>query len=336
MPDKDVADSFLRHRAAVLDAMLSDPALSNTVRGESDSQDEELGWEGSDDGALGAGARASDRIRELLDGALSPGPATPDQPDFTDRTARRRTFDPKGDTDPGIDGVLTLPDPPRVRSRRFGRFSESVRGLLRNRAALALAGACVLVIAVLVALLVTTGGDDAPQDTTALPATATAPAAAPAAPPAPPSAVVGAPIQVKSATTQCPAGSTDGMDAFSGEDGKAWSCVRAFNVDGQVMTIDLGKQYEIDSIGIVPGFDHIAADGTDAWVEHRTVSRVSYALDDADRTTYTQDTMDQRTLVVTKIEPPIEASEIVLTVLKSNGSRSADDVAISSIVITGH
>jgi hypothetical protein len=334
MPETDAADSFLRHRSAVLDAVLSNPALSNSGQREPVSPDADVGWEPRD-GAVGENTRASDRIRELLDGGLSSGPAV-DQPLFTDRAVRRRSVDPDDGSDLGLDGVLTLPDPPRARPRRFGRFGEQLRVLLRNRTALVLA-ACAVVVALLVVLLVTTGGDDAPQATTAPPATATAPASAPAAPPAPPAAVpVGAPIQVKSATTHCPAGSTDGMDAFSSEDGKAWSCVRAFNVDGQVMTIDLGKQYEIDSIGIVPGFDHIGADGTDEWVEHRTVSRVSYEFDDDNRTTYTQETMDQRTLVVTKVEPPIEASEIVLTVLKSNGSRSADDVAISSIVITGH
>ncbi len=332
MPETDAGDSFLRNRAAVLDAVLSDASLSNSAQGEPDSRDAEFAWEAGDTG-VGDAARASDRIRELLNGGLSSGPAV-DQALFTDHTARRRTADPDDDTDPGIDSLLTLPDPPRAQPPRFGRFGEQARALLRNRMALVLA-ACVVVVALIVVLLVTTGGDGNQQNSTAAPAP-TAPASAPAAPPPPPGAVVGTPIQVKSAATDCPAGSTDGMNAFSGEDGKAWSCVRAFKVDGQVMTVDLGKQYTIDSIGIIPGFDYVAGDGTDEWAEHRTVSRVSYEFDDADRTTYTQDTMDQRTLVVTKVEPPITASNVVLTVLKSKGSRSADDVAVSSIVITGH
>jgi uncharacterized protein YoaH (UPF0181 family) len=331
MSDTGAADNFLRHRGAVLDAVLSDPTLSNSIQGEPDSPVAETGG----GGVVGEGARASDRIRELLDGGLSSGSAV-DQVLFADRTVRRRNAEPDDHTDADINGLLSLPDPPRTRPRRFGRFGEAVGALSRNRGALVLAGACALVIAVLVAVFVTIGGDDDPQDAKAPVATPSAPASVPAAPPAPSAAApVGVPIQVKSATTQCPAGSTDGMDAFSAEDGKAWSCVRAFNVDGQVMTIDLGKQYKIDSIGIVPGFDYIAPDGTDEWDQHRTASRVSYEFDDSDRTTYTQDTMDQRTSVVTKIEPPIATSQIVLTVLKSNGNRSADDVAISSIVITG-
>jgi hypothetical protein len=125
------------------------------------------------------------------------------------------------------------------------------------------------------------------------------------------------------------------MDAFSGEPDKAWSCPRAYKIDGQVLRIDLGKEYKIDSIAIVPGWDHVATDGTDQWTKFRTVSRVSYQLNDDDKTTYTQETLDQRSLVVTQIEPPIEASEITLTVLKSSGDTSANTVAISSIVITG-
>lgn len=128
---------------------------------------------------------------------------------------------------------------------------------------------------------------------------------------------------------------TDGMDAFSGEPDKAWSCPRAYKIDGQVLRIDLGKEYKIDSIAIVPGWDHVGTDGADQWMKYRTVNRVSYQLNDDDKTTYTQETLDQRSMVVTQIDPPIKASEIVLTVLKSSGDNSNNSVAISSIVITG-
>ncbi len=126
------------------------------------------------------------------------------------------------------------------------------------------------------------------------------------------------------------------MDAFSGEPGKAWSCARAFKVDGQVLNIDLGKTYQIDSIGIVPGWDSVSKDGADQWAKYRTVSRVSYQLDDDRATVYTQQTLDQRTLVVTKLDPPIRASRIVLTVLESKGEPTINVTAISSIVLMGH
>ncbi|PWV66968.1 hypothetical protein DFR69_12233 [Nocardia neocaledoniensis] len=142
-------------------------------------------------------------------------------------------------------------------------------------------------------------------------------------------------IEVKSAQSKCPPGSTSGMDAFAGESGKAWSCVRAFKVDGQVLSIDLGTVREIDSIGIVPGWDSVSPDGEDQWSKYRTVSRVSYQFDDADTSLYTQQTMDQRTLVVTKFTPPIRASKIVLTVLESKGDSSLNTTAISAITIRG-
>ncbi|WP_280455363.1 hypothetical protein [Nocardia brasiliensis] len=65
------------------------------------------------------------------------------------------------------------------------------------------------------------------------------------------------------------------------------------------------------------------------------MSRVSYQFADPDTTTYTQQTLDQRALVVTKLAPPVSASKIVLTVLASKGDPTVNTVAISSIMIIG-
>jgi hypothetical protein len=186
----------------------------------------------------------------------------------------------------------------------------------------------------IVVLVTTTGGkkDDSSQLAVITPVSAAPTQPASVSPTAPPDAT----IQVKSAQSHCPPGGTPGLDAFGGGGGKAWSCTRAFNVDGQVLTISLGKSYDVQSIGIVPGWDHVGPDGTDEWTKYRTVSRVSYRFDDPDATTYTQQTMDQRTLVVTRMNPPVQASKIVLTVLASAGDSSVNTTAISSIVITGH
>ena len=199
--------------------------------------------------------------------------------------------------------------------------------LRKPKVALAVAAVVALLIVV---LLVVTGGK---EDTETQPLAVT-PAPTQQAPQTTVQAGGGT-VEVQSAESKCPSGGTDGMDAFSGEPDKAWSCPRAYKIDGQVLRIDLGKKYEMDSIAIVPGWDHVGTDGTDQWTKFRTVSRVSYQFDDDDKTTYTQETLDQRSLVVTRIEPPIEASEITLTVLKSSGDRSVNTVAISSIVITG-
>jgi hypothetical protein len=203
--------------------------------------------------------------------------------------------------------------------------------LRKPKVALAVAG--VLAVLLVLVLVFTTGGkNDSSTQLAVITPVSTAPA--PASPSA--TAPANANIQVKSAQSHCPPGGTPGMDAFSGDGGKAWSCGRAYNIDGQVLTISLGKTYEVDSIGIVPGWDHVGPDGADNWTKYRTVSRVSYRFDDSDATTYTQQTMDQRTLVVTKLNPPVKASKVVLTVLESKGDPSITTTAISSIVITGH
>jgi len=188
----------------------------------------------------------------------------------------------------------------------------------------------VLVVLLVLVLITTSGGDQKTNQIAVI-----TPAAIPTPQPATSTAPADAPIQVKSAVSHCPPGGTPAMDAFSG-DGKAWSCARAYSIDGQVLTISLGRTYEVDSIGIVPGWDHVGTDGADEWAKYRTVSRVSYRFDDSDTTTYTQQTMDQRMLVVTKLNPPVRASKVVLTVLASKGDPSVNTTAISSIVISGH
>uniref|UniRef100_UPI0024577710 discoidin domain-containing protein n=1 Tax=Nocardia cyriacigeorgica TaxID=135487 RepID=UPI0024577710 len=206
---------------------------------------------------------------------------------------------------------------------------DALAQLRKPKVAMAVGG---VLAVVLVLILILTGGEKQPQDQVLVlpPPTATEPA-----PTSAPADSGAGPIEPRSAESHCPPGGTDGMDAFSGEPGKAWSCARAYKVDGQILRIDLGKTYEIQSIGIVPGWDHVGTDGTDQWSKYRTVSRVSYQFDDNDATVLTQDTLDQRTLVVTTLDPPVRASQIVLTVLESTGDATVNTTAISSIVITG-
>ncbi|KAA8880581.1 discoidin domain-containing protein [Nocardia colli] len=199
----------------------------------------------------------------------------------------------------------------------------------KPKVALTIAAALAVVV---VLLLITSGGGEQPSK---LAIAGSGPTAAPAATTTAAVPAAGR-IKVASAQSHCPPGSTPGMDAFDAQPGKAWSCVRAYSVDGQVLRIDLGKTYEIDSIGLVPGWDKIGSDGVDQWSKYRTASEVSYRFDDVDGSLYRQATLDQRTLVVTELKPPVRASQVVLTVLKSRGDPGVNTVAISSIVINGH
>ncbi|MBF6175632.1 discoidin domain-containing protein [Nocardia blacklockiae] len=357
MPAEDPGDVFLRHRTAVLDALLADPALEPSgvaaagavsapeSAGESLSVDHEFSAEpvaetlvGEPDSGPAAkrrantGPKASDRILALLNGQ-SPDAAgglefTADHSEAA--AARLRTAE---NAEQRAEPVAPA-QPEKAAASRPGSVGElgrtAVVYLKRPKIALAVAGVLVLL---LILVFVTSGGEDKPsQNVVVTQASGGTPLPTSAAPATPASA----PIQVRSAQAHCPQGSSDAMDAFSGESGKAWKCVRAYRVDGQVLTIDLGKTYQVDSIGIVPGFDSVGTDGTDQWSKYRTVSRVSYRFDDSNATTYTQQTLDQRNVVTTEIKPAVTASKITVTLLESKGDPSANTTAVSSIVITGH
>jgi hypothetical protein len=353
MSDQDPGDIFLRHRGAVLATLLSDPELgsaemdlgpmpgldrpesSGSASGAPDFDEPEFESEPSAPvQRLRSvdGPKASERILALLNGQSSDTPSSMDYaPDYSEPN----TATPSGPAEPAAPSESSAGErSSSSTSSRFGPVDEYARGALtqlrKPKVALAV-GAVVAVLLVL--LLVTTGGKDSQQQDRFLVIT---PPPTSAAPTTTSTATAGQTITVKSAQSKCPPGSTSAMDAFGGQAGKAWSCVRAFKVDGQVLTIELGKTYQIDSIGIVPGWDYIGPDGADQWVKYRTASRVSYLFDDGKATTYTQPTLDQRTLVTTKIDPPVSASKIVLTVLESKGEPAINTTAISSVVVTGH
>ncbi|WP_331723055.1 hypothetical protein [Nocardia sp. NBC_00511] len=358
MPAADPDDSFLRHRVAVLDALLSDPVLGGTDMSGSlpvgpapglddrSSARKRLSRDGLDVGEPSdpvdpledldypptrptehegpRGPRASEQILALLNGQTADAQA----PDFAtvlpDRSAQ---------VDRGLDSEAS--DSPRSGQGALQRPADRVRNFLlvvrKPKVALMIGGGIVLA---LILVLVFSGGDNK-TDRLVLPTAAPTAGGNPSATAPTPSTPPGSTIQPRAVKAHCPPGGASGSDAFAGP-GKAWTCARAYHLDGQVLTIDLGHTYLIDSISVVPGFDEIGTDGADQWTKYRTVSRVSYQFDDPNATSYTQQTLDQRAPVVTKMNPPVSASTIVLTVLQSKGDQAVNSVALSSIVITGH
>ncbi|MBB5918741.1 hypothetical protein BJY24_007653 [Nocardia transvalensis] len=279
------------------------------------------------------GPKASDRILALLNGQSQDSPGGLDfGADHSEAAAARLRGSNATTENDAEAGPAPKPESSAASSRptSVGELGHTAVVYLR-RPKVALAVAAVLIVLLIIALLSTGDGDEPSNKVmvTQAPAATAPPSSAPAAPGP-------SPIQPKSVQAHCPKGATEGMDAFSGEPGKAWRCPRAYKVDGQVLTIDLGKTYDIESIGIVPGFDSVGPDGVDQWNKYRTVSRVSYRFNDATATTYTQQTLDQRNVVNTEIKPAVSASKITLTVLESKGDPSVNITAISSIVITGH
>lgn len=331
MPEGNPGDVFIRHSGAVLDALLSDPSYDRPPSAQPAKSAASVGSSAkppSGGGGSPSGPpKASDRINAILNGLAAPPP----EPDFGElRDLRERTST-----------EVQATSPPKQQPNRLGQLTanmepaevylERAKVWIKTPKAWAILGAVFVVLLILFLLL--TGGNDSGSSQPVVMQTSRPPATSSSA--APP-ASTSKPIQPKSATSQCPPGSTSGMDAFDGQSGKAWDCVRAYSVDGQVLVIDLGKTYTIDSISLVPGWDHVNPDGSDEWSKHRTASTISYQFDDGPNTTYTQETLNQRKQVTSKINPTVTASQITITILKSAGDKSLNDTAISSVVITGH
>ncbi|MFB8281055.1 discoidin domain-containing protein [Nocardia colli] len=337
MLDEEPQDLFLRHRAAVLATLFgaedeipeapdqSPESGATEQRSSSAATDTPAGSsQPADPGRIDSGPTASQRINALLGGRPGtrptamgslPPPREPVEP-AEPRTLQQRPTPQRRPALPPVDQLA----------------HEVLRHVRKPKVALAAIAAIALVIVLV--LVSGNGRDDRPPDNLVAAAPNPSSGAPPTSAAAGPSD--GANIKVASAEATCPPGSTPGMDAFDGRPATAWSCVRAFNVDGQVLRVDLGQTYTIDAIGLVPGWDYIAPDNTDQWSRYRTVARVSYRFNDDRATTFTQRTLDQRKLVLTKIDPPVKASQVVLTVLQSSGGSGADATAISTIVIHGH
>ncbi|MGW4248412.1 hypothetical protein [Nocardia sp. NPDC004722] len=340
------ADVFLRNRTAVMDALLSDPVLEDPAAFELGAPDPiELSGPGGDMPSLAAlsenpdlaapppppprgGPKASERILALINGQDLAESAPPELTAHLSETGTRSTeADPEAESPAG---ATSGADHPAIAlAHGIAARALDIVGRLRHPKAAMAIGGVIVVVLVLVLVLGQTSPD--PEQNNSYAAALTPSTAAPSTTTT--TAAAGT-IQVRSVQAHCPPGGTPAMDVVAGP-GRAWSCIRAYKVDGQVLTIDLGRSYQIESIGIVPGWDMVTPDGVDQWTKYRTASRVSYLFDDANATTYTQRTMDQRGLVVTRMSPVVSASRIVVTVLESKGDPSVNSVALSSLVITG-
>ena len=155
--------------------------------------------------------------------------------------------------------------------------------------------------------------------------TPTAPAR-PTAIPHPPSAVAppppvspqtaDAPIPF-TASADCPAGSTAAQSVADPSSPTPWICVRS--VDGQVLTIDLGRAYVLTAISIVPGAITAAGgnDQGDPWLQHRVVTRVQWQFNDTDNTILKQATGDVHGEAVLTV-PHLLASRITMIVQETS------------------
>jgi hypothetical protein len=138
------------------------------------------------------------------------------------------------------------------------------------------------------------------------------------APPAPPPTDAGgdAPIPY-TASASCLPGSTAAQAVAGDDPSRAWVCVRG-GVDGQVLTIDLGRTMVITAVSITPGWVGADASGTDQWPAHRVVTRVQWIFNDDAATVVTQHTGNVRGEAVQAIpHRGVLASKITAIILET-------------------
>ncbi|WP_454561741.1 hypothetical protein [Mycobacterium haemophilum] len=118
------------------------------------------------------------------------------------------------------------------------------------------------------------------------------------------------------ASADCPPGSTAAQSAADPQARTPWICARL--VDGQVLTIDLGRAYVITAVAIVPGAVNKTGsdDQGDPWLQHRVVSRVQWQFNDTDKTIKTQNTGNVHGEVVMAV-PNVLASAITVIIAET-------------------
>lgn len=198
------------------------------------------------------------------------------------------------------------------------------------------AGAAVLLVITLVALLVF-GGDDKEPATPVASNTVTEDVA-----PVENTPTEGSLIPT-SFDVSCPAGaSSKPEDAFNPAEDTAWVCERAFGIDGVTLTMTFDTPVEISEVGMVPGFNYTAPRGVDEWNNHRVVTRALWRIGEEQ---FVQEinparsdiTMSVPNLTVQKIQLTIQATTDPVTATGGNANAvgGADTFAISRIILNG-
>ena len=99
-------------------------------------------------------------------------------------------------------------------------------------------------------------------------------------------------------------------------------------VDGQVLTLELGRTMVITAVSLTPGWIGADAGGEDQWTQHRVVTRVQWILNDDAATVVAQHTGNVRGEAVQSMpERGVLASKVTMIVLET--SRAPADSAPS-------
>lgn len=268
------------------------------------------------------------------DAVTAPADDDPYDPPHANSTTHPQETDDDNDDDahhfphhtPAFDEITRRAHP---FSDKFHNAAEWAKNNWRRPKVLTAGAATLIALASLAALPSTRGADpEQPTATLTSPATEASPAPAAASP-------VNGSIPVRFATARCPAPSSDPMNALrlaAPAAGQPWICVRAWGIDGQVLTVGLDGSWVIDAVRIMPGANS-EANGEDLWPRYRTVSRVAWTFNDATRTKLTQCTDSRRELLTQTLAAPdclgktatgpVVASQVELTIEKTDAPPSA-------------
>jgi len=185
-----------------------------------------------------------------------------------------------------------------------------------KKTAMVLGGALLCAVVVIVAALVDF------SDTAHPPTRPTPPVAVSAAPASTPTAAPADQDQAVpyTASANCPAGSTSAQALTDTSSDSAWVCVRGAQgatVDGQVLHVDLGRNFVLAAVSITPGWVAKTPGGKDEWLAHRVVTRLQYVFNDTDRTVLTQDTANTHGPVTTPLPHKLLASRVTVAILQT-------------------
>ncbi|MEN4466808.1 hypothetical protein VXE65_32720 [Mycolicibacterium conceptionense] len=177
--------------------------------------------------------------------------------------------------------------------------------------------AAAAVVATVITLVVTVANSPSDDSPSTAPSAVAPPRVVEVAPPKPPANTDG-PLPF-TASADCPPGSTAAQSVGDPNSTTPWVCVRS--VDGQVLTIDLGRTHVITAVSIVPGAVlkvDANPDQPDPWLQHRVVTRVQWQFNDTDRTVKNQNTGNVRGEAVEAIRPGVLASKITVIIQETS------------------
>lgn len=273
-------------------------------------------------GGDGDGHRAPRRNGHKV-GAATPTPADPD-------SGSGHVFDAADDHAWMAESATVAPPEPGALSAGSsptfapaGDGAENTPPRFNKTLALGFAATIVVGTIAVTSMLLGMRQDPTPDTEMADPTTQISVVAAPVTPTADPAVGADAPIPFV-ASADCPAGSTPAQSVAGDDPTRAWVCVRG-GVDGQVLTLDLGRTMLVTAVSITPGWVGTDAAGTDQWLAHRVITKVQWVFDGDPSTVMTQTTGNIRGEAVQAVPGRgVLASKITMIVLHT--SRPPADV----------